>query len=193
MDLDVSRFFDSVRWDLALKAVGRHTDSKWILLYVERWLKAPMRIPDGAVTVRTQGAPQGGPISPLLANIFLHYGMDVWLSREYPGCRFERFADDAVIHCVTERQALEVKERLGVRFAGIGLLLHPNKTKIAYCLDGSTRSRPSRSAGMSSVPGKPSTRGGRKDTRTSCPRRLRRRSRRWGGGSARGKSPGART
>jgi hypothetical protein len=130
VDLDVSKFFDSVRWDLALNAVSRHTDQKWILLYVERWLKAPMRMPDGALTVRTQGTPQGGPISPLLANLFLHYGMDVWLSREYPGCRFERFADDAVIHCVTERQALAVKERLGARFADIGLLLHPDKTKI---------------------------------------------------------------
>ncbi|MFC4016314.1 group II intron reverse transcriptase/maturase [Nonomuraea purpurea] len=139
VDLDVSRFFDSVRWDLALKAVGRHTDQKWILLYVERWLKAPMRMPDGALAARTQGTPQGGPISPLLANLFLHYGMDVWLSREYPGCRFERFADDAVIHCVTERQALEVKERLGVRFAEIGLLLHPDKTKIVYCKDGKRR------------------------------------------------------
>ncbi|MEW1838242.1 group II intron reverse transcriptase/maturase [Nonomuraea angiospora] len=139
VDLDVSKFFDSVRWDLALKAVGRHTDQKWILLYVERWLKAPMRMPDGALAARTQGTPQGGPISPLLANLFLHYGMDVWLSREYPGCRFERFADDAVIHCVTERQALEVKERLGVRFADIGLLLYPDKTKIVYCKDGKRR------------------------------------------------------
>jgi RNA-directed DNA polymerase len=98
-----------------------------------------MRMPDGALTVRTQGTPQGGPISPLLANLFLHYGMDVWLSREYPGCRFERFADDAVIHCVTERQARVVKEGLGVRFADIGLLLHPDKTKIVYCKDGKRR------------------------------------------------------
>jgi RNA-directed DNA polymerase len=139
VDLDVSKFFDSVRWDLALNAVSRHTDQKWILLYVERWLKAPMRMPDGVLTVRTQGTPQGGPISPLLANLFLHYGMDVWLSREYPGCRFERFADDAVIHCVTERQAVAVKEGLGARFADIGLLLHPDKTKIVYCRDGKRR------------------------------------------------------
>jgi len=139
VDLDVSKFFDSVRWDLALRAIGRHTDQKWILLYVERWLKAPMRMPDGTLARRTQGTPQGGPISPLLANLFLHYGMDVWLSREYPGCKFERFADDAVIHCVTERQAREVKDALGARFTEIGLLLHPDKTKIVYCKDGNRR------------------------------------------------------
>jgi group II intron reverse transcriptase/maturase len=139
VDLDVSKFFDSVRWDLALKAVERHTDQKWILLYVERWLKASMRIPDGSLIERTQGTPQGGPISPLLANLFLHYGMDIWLSKEYPGCHFERFADDAVIHCATERQALEVKDALGARFADIGLLLHPDKTKIVYCKDGRRR------------------------------------------------------
>jgi group II intron reverse transcriptase/maturase len=139
VDLDVSKFFDSVRWDLALKAVERHTDQKWILLYVERWLKAPMWMPDGSLAERTHGTPQGGPISPLIANLFLHYGMDVWLSKEYPGCRFERFADDAVIHCVTERQALEVKDALGVRFADIGLLLHPDKTKIVYCKDSKRR------------------------------------------------------
>jgi hypothetical protein len=96
VDLDVKAFFDTVSWDLTLKAVARHTDLKWVLLYVERWLKASMRIPDGTVTVRTQGTPQGGPISPLLANLFLHYGFDQWISREYPGVRFERFADDEI-------------------------------------------------------------------------------------------------
>ena len=105
IDLDIKAFFDTVPFDLILRAVARHTDQKWILLYVERWLKAPMLMPDGALTERTQGTPQGGPVSPLLANLFLHYGFDLWLSREYPGCQFERFADDAVIHCVTERQA----------------------------------------------------------------------------------------
>lgn len=139
VDLDVSKFFDSVRWDLALKAVGRHTDRKWVMLYVERWLKAPMRMPDGTLTERTQGTPQGGPISPLLANLFLHYGMDLWMTREYPGCGFERFADDAVIHCVTERQAYEVRDAIGRRFADIGLSLHPEKTKIVYCADSGRR------------------------------------------------------
>ena len=135
VDLDVKAFFDTVSWDLTMKAVTRHTDRKWVLLYVERWLKAPMQMPDGTAIERTRGTPQGGPISPLLANLFLHYGFDLWISREYPGVRFERFADDAVIHCVTERQAWEVRESIGRRFADIGLSLHPEKTKIVYCKD----------------------------------------------------------
>jgi RNA-directed DNA polymerase len=139
VDMDVKAFFDSVRWDLMLKAVACHTDQKWVLLYVERWLKAPMLMPDGTLTERTQGTPQGGPVSPLLANLFLHYGFDLWLSREYPGCQFERFADDAVIHCVTERQALEVRDAVGRRFADIGLTLHTDKTKLVYCKDESRR------------------------------------------------------
>ena len=139
VDLDVKAFFDSVSWDLVLKAVARHTDRKWVLLYVGRWLKAPMLMPDGTLAGRTQGTPQGGPISPLLANVFLHYGFDSWMAREYPGCPFERFADDAVIHCVTERQALEVRDAVGHRFASIGLTLHPDKTKIVFCKDGKRR------------------------------------------------------
>jgi len=139
VDLDVKAFFDSVSWNLMLKAVERHTDQKWVLMYVERWLKAPMLMPDGTLTERTQGTPQGGPISPLLANLFLHYGFDLWMAGEYPGCRFERFADDAVIHCVTERQAFEVRDAVGHRLASIGLRLHPDKTKIVYCKDGKRR------------------------------------------------------
>ena len=94
VDLDIRAFFDSVDHALMLKAVERHTDQKWILLYVERWLKTPMLMPDGTLTARTRGTPQGGPISPLLANLFLHYGFDMWLSREFPMVTFERFADD---------------------------------------------------------------------------------------------------
>ena len=139
VDMDVKAFFDSVPWDLALKAVARHTESAWVLLYVERWLKAPMRMPDGTLTERTQGTPQGGPISPLLANIFLHYGFDIWMAREHPGVRFERFADDVVVHCVTERQACQVMKSIGDRFAGIGLVLHPGKTEIVYCKDSRRR------------------------------------------------------
>jgi len=139
LDLDVKAFFDSVPWDLMLSAVARHTDSKWVLLYVERWLKAPMLMPDGTLLIRTKGTPQGGPVSPLIANVFLHYGFDSWMSREFPGVTFERFADDAVIHCVTERQAREVREAVGRRFADIGLELHPEKTRIVYCKDGRRR------------------------------------------------------
>jgi RNA-directed DNA polymerase len=109
VDLDVKAFFDSVPWDLMLKAVARHMTQQWVLLYVEFWLKAPMLMPDGTLTHRTKGTPQGGPISPLIANIFLHYGFDTWMNREFPGVGFERFADDVVAHCVTERQAHQVR------------------------------------------------------------------------------------
>lgn len=139
VDLDVKAFFDSVPWDLMLKAVERHTDSKWVLLYVERWLRAPMLMPDGALNARVKGMPQGGPISPLLANLFLHYGFDMWMSREFPVVPFERFADDVVVHCVTERQARQVREAIEDRLAQIGLVLHPEKTKIVYCKDSRRR------------------------------------------------------
>jgi group II intron reverse transcriptase/maturase len=135
VDLDVKAFFDSVPWDLMLKAVARHTDHLWVLLYVERWLKAPMLMPDGTLTQRVKGTPQGGPISPLIANIFLHYGLDMWMAREHPTVWFERFADDVVVHCVTERQARQVQDAIGRRLAEIGLLMHPDKTRIVYCKD----------------------------------------------------------
>jgi RNA-directed DNA polymerase len=139
VDLDVKAFFDSVPWDLMLKAVDRHTDSKWVLLYVERWLEAPMLMPDGTLNARTKGTPQGGPVSPLLANLCLHYGFDAWMSREFPTVVFERFADDAVVRCVAERQARQVREAIADRFAEIGLELHPDKTKIVYCKDSRRR------------------------------------------------------
>jgi group II intron reverse transcriptase/maturase len=135
VDLDVKAFFDSVSWDLMLKAVACHTDQKWVLMYVERWLKAPMLMPEGALVPRAKGTPQGGPISPLIANIFLHYGFDLWMDREFPTIPFERFADDVVVHCVTERQAQQVRAAIGSRMVDIGLELHPDKTKIVYCKD----------------------------------------------------------
>jgi RNA-directed DNA polymerase len=141
VDLDVRAFFDSVSWELMLKAVARHTDQKWVLLYVERWLKAPMLKPDGTLTARVKGTPQGGPISPLIANIFLHYGFDTWMGREFPTVRFERFADDVVVHCVSERQAHLVREAISVRMVEIGLELHPDKTKIVYCQDSRRRQK----------------------------------------------------
>jgi group II intron reverse transcriptase/maturase len=139
VDLDVKAFFDSVPWDLMLKAVARHTDQKWVLLYVERWLKAPMLMPDGTLAQRVKGTPQGGPISPLIANIFLHYGFDMWMVREFPTVWFERFADDVVVHCVTERQARQVQDAIGRRLAEVGLLMHPDKTRIVYCKDNRRR------------------------------------------------------
>jgi RNA-directed DNA polymerase len=135
LDLDIKSFFDSVPWDLMLRAVARHTDQKWVLMYVERWLDAPMRMADGTLVPRVKGTPQGSPISPLLANLFLHYAFDLWMGREFPGVPFERFADDAVIHCVSERQARHVREALARRLVEVGLVLHPDKTTIVYCKD----------------------------------------------------------
>jgi group II intron reverse transcriptase/maturase len=139
VDMDVKAFFDSVPWDLMLKAVARHATQSWVMLYVARWLQAPMLMSGGALIRRTKGTPQGGPISPLIANIFLHYGFDTWMAREFPGIWFERFADDVVVHCVTERQAHHVWQAIDRRFADIGLQLHPDKTRIVYCKDDRRR------------------------------------------------------
>ncbi|MFD7602040.1 group II intron reverse transcriptase/maturase [Streptomyces mirabilis] len=139
IDLDVAKFFDSVRWDLLVKAVEAHTDAVWVILYVRRWLQAPMQQPDGSLLVRDRGTPQGSPVSPVLANLFMHYAFDTWLAREYPGVWFERYADDAVIHCVTERQAMELLAALTDRMEQVGLRLHPDKTRIVYCKDGKRR------------------------------------------------------
>ncbi|KUM96279.1 group II intron reverse transcriptase/maturase [Streptomyces yokosukanensis] len=140
IDLDVAKFFDSVRWDLLVKAVEAHTDAVWVILYVRRWLQAPMQKPDGSLLVGDRGTPQGSPVSPVLANLFMHYAFDTWLAREYPGVWFERYADDAVIHCVTEHQAVEVLAALMDRMEQVGLRLHPDKTRIVYCKDGKRRS-----------------------------------------------------
>ena len=102
VDLDIRAFFDSVPWELMLKAVAHHTDQKWVVLYVERWLKAPMQRPDGTLVPRVKGTPQGSPISPCLANLFLHYGLDAWMVREFPTVQFERFADDGVPRTLKE-------------------------------------------------------------------------------------------
>ena len=138
-DLDVRAFFDSVPHDLMLKAVAHHTDERWVLLYIERWLKAPMQMPDGTLRAREKGTPQGSPISPLLANLFMHYAFDRWMDREYPGCPFERYADDVVVHCDTEEQARELLAAIAERLGTVGLELHPDKTKIVYCKDANRR------------------------------------------------------
>src|SRR6266567_264341 len=139
IDLDVEKFFDSVRWDLIVKAVEAHTDLPWVLLYVKRWLAAPLQLPDGTLLERDRGTPQGSSVSPVLANLFMHYAFDTWLTRSYPGVQFERYADDAVVHCVTERQAREVLAALAGRMEQVGLGLHPAKTKIVYCRDDNRR------------------------------------------------------
>ena len=139
LDLDIRAFFDSVPHDLLLKAVAHHTDERWVLLYIGRWLKAPMQMPDGTVVARGKGTPQGSPISPVLANLFMHYAFDRWMDREFPGCLFERYADDVIAHCKTEGQAKRLLAAVADRFAAVGLELHPEKTKIAYCKDAIRR------------------------------------------------------
>ncbi|MEV4868639.1 group II intron reverse transcriptase/maturase [Streptomyces syringium] len=136
VEFDITKFFDSVPWDLLVKAVEAHTDAVWVNLYVRRWLKAPLAMPDGALLQRERGTPQGAPVSPVLANLFLHYAFDTWMAREFPNIWFERYADDAVLHCVTERQARTVLAALVNRMAEVGLHLHPDKTRIVYCRDG---------------------------------------------------------
>ncbi len=139
LDLDVQKFFDSVDHDLMVKAVEANTGQKWVVLYVKRWLKAPMQMPDGTVAERNRGTPQGSAVSPVLANLFMNYAFDWWLEREFPTVEFERFADDAVVHCVTERQAREVWAALSERLESVGLRLHPDKTKVVYCKDSNRR------------------------------------------------------
>lgn len=134
IDLDIRKFFDSVRWDLIVKAVEAHTSLPWVLLYVKRWLAAPVQLPDGTLQARDRGTPQGSSASPVLANLFMHYAFDMWMAREFPGCPFERYADDAVVHCATLRQAREVLEAIAARMEQVGLSLHPDKTKIIYCI-----------------------------------------------------------
>jgi RNA-directed DNA polymerase len=133
LDLDIRAFFDSVPHDLLLKAVAHHTDERWVLLYIERWLKAPMQMPDGTIVARERGTPQGSPISPLLANLFMHYAFDRWMDREFPGCSFERYADDIVTHCDTEEQARALRAAIAGRLGALGLELHPEKTKVVFC------------------------------------------------------------
>ncbi len=135
IDLDVRSFFDTLDHELVLRAVAHHTSERWILLYVERWLKAPLQRGDGTLVARDRGTPQGSAISPLLANMFLHYAFDAWMAREFPAVTFERYADDVILHCKTERQARFVLAAITKRMAQVGLELHPDKTRIVYCKD----------------------------------------------------------
>ena len=139
VEFDIAKFFDSVPWDLLVKAVEAHTDAVWVRLYVRRWLAAPLAMPDGSLLERERGTPQGAPVSPVLANLFLHYAFDTWMAREFPAVWFERYADDAVVHCVSEREAQRVLAALTDRMAEVGLQLHPAKTRIVYCQDGKRR------------------------------------------------------
>jgi len=139
VDLDIKSFFDCIDHELLTRAIHCHTQERWVLLYLQRWLEAPVQWPDGTLQHRLKGTPQGGVISPLLANLFLHYAFDVWMRRNYPSIPFERYADDAICHCRTQREAEELKAALEVRCAQCHLQLHPQKTQIVYCKDSNRR------------------------------------------------------
>jgi len=135
LDLDIKAFFDNLDQSLLLRAVKKHASQRWMVIYIERWLKAPVLEEDGRLIPREKGTPQGGVASPLLANLFLHYAFDRWMAANYPRVPFERYADDVIVHCRTEREAEEVKKAIAERLRGCGLELHPEKTKIVYCKD----------------------------------------------------------
>jgi RNA-directed DNA polymerase len=139
LDLDIKGFFDNIDHDLLMRAVRWHTDCPWVLLYTERWLRAPVAMPDGTLVCREKGTPQGSVVSPLLANLFLHYAFDRWMRQHHSDIPFERYADDAICHCRSETQAQELRHSLEVRFAECKLELHPQKTKIVYCKDANRR------------------------------------------------------
>ena len=135
LDLDIQGFFDNLDWGLLMKAVRKHAKLAWVELYIQRWLQADVIMPDGTVQKRERGTPQGGVISPLLANLFLHYAFDEWMNGHHPGVPFERYADDIICHCDSLAQAQELQEQLRQRLGQCGLQLHPDKTRIVYCAD----------------------------------------------------------
>lgn len=139
IDLDIRDFFGSLDHELLMKALRHHTDLRWIHLYAERWLKAPLQREDGTLEARNSGTPQGGVISPILANLFMHYAFDEWMRRNFPCVPFERYADDVVIHCVSQQQAELVLEAVRQRLKDCKLELHPEKTRIVYCKDDRRR------------------------------------------------------
>jgi RNA-directed DNA polymerase len=141
LEFDIVGLFDNIRHDLLMKAVRKHTQEKWVILYIERWLKAPMQQRDGSLKARELGTPQGGVISPVLSNLFLHYVFDVWMKQNKPEIKWCRYADDGLAHCRSEQEAQELLKLLRIRFAECGLELHPDKTKIVYCKDGKRREK----------------------------------------------------
>jgi RNA-directed DNA polymerase len=135
IDLDIRAFFDTIDHQLLMRAVKRHTDLPWVVLYVQRWLEAPLAHADGTMTRRDRGSPQGSAISPLLANLFMHYAFDMWMARTYPAVTFERYCDDVVVHCRSKAQAEFIRDKIDARMDECGLALHPEKTRLVYCKD----------------------------------------------------------
>jgi RNA-directed DNA polymerase len=141
LDVDIQQFFDTIDHELMMKAVEKHSPEKWMTLYIKRWLKAPVRHIDGRVEESLRGTPQGGVISPVLANLYLHYAFDRWMARKFPEAKFERYADDIVIHCANREQTEQIEQALKERLEECGLKLHPEKTKVVYCKIGGIKGR----------------------------------------------------
>jgi group II intron reverse transcriptase/maturase len=135
VDIDIKGFFDNINHDILMDLISNHNQEKWVLMYVERWLKAGVEQEDGSILPRTQGTPQGGVVSPLLANIYLHHAFDEWMIKEFPNNPFERYADDIVIHCKSKEAGEQLLEALKLRMEAFELTLHPEKTKMVYCKD----------------------------------------------------------
>lgn len=139
LEFDIKGMFDNIDHELLMRAVRKHTECKWTILYIERWLKAPMQMPNGTQEERCKGTPQGGVISPVLSNLFMHYVFDIWITREFPDCPWCRYADDGLVHCQTEQQALTIRDSLKCRLEECKLELHPEKTRIVYCKDANRK------------------------------------------------------
>lgn len=135
LEFDIKGLFDNIRHDYLMEMVKLHTKEEWILLYIQRWLVAPFQMEDGTVVPRTSGTPQGGVISPVLANLFLHYVFDDFMVKEFPSIPWARYADDGIAHCVSLKQAKYLKRRLQEQFTAYGLELNLEKTRIVYCKD----------------------------------------------------------
>ena len=139
IEFDIKGLFDNIDHELLMKAVRHHTDNKCILLYIGRWIKAPLELSDGTTQERTFGTPQGGVISPILSNLYLHYVFDAWMTRTHPESLWCRYADDGICHCRTKEQAEALLAELKLRFIACKLEIHPEKTKIVYCKDGNRK------------------------------------------------------
>lgn len=141
LEFDIRGLFDNIDHELLMRAVRKHTATRWVILYIERWLTAPFQTVEGELLNRTKGTPQGGVISPVLANLFLHYTFDRWMEKNAPQSPWARYADDALVHCSSKEEAEQLLQRLKERFAVCGLELHPDKTRIVYCKDDDRRGK----------------------------------------------------
>ena len=139
LEFDIKGLFDNISHELLMKAVRKHTDNRWLILYIERWIKAPVQMKDGTIENREEGVPQGGVISPVLSNLFMHYAFDKWMERTFPNIPWCRYADDGLVHCKSKAQAKMVRASLEKRFEECGLEMHPTKTRIVYCKDDNRR------------------------------------------------------